>query len=82
MSEETPKISEQTGEKQGTNPNLFKKGQSGNPNGRPKGTVSITTEIRARLLKIYPEKQAAVTDDNGKKIIKIIDLILLRVMIK
>lgn len=48
----------------------FKKGQSGNPKGRPKGTVSITAEIRAKLLKIYPEKQATVIGDDGKKIKK------------
>ena len=28
---------------------LFKKGQSGNPNGRPKGSVSIKDRIRQRL---------------------------------
>ncbi len=28
---------------------LFKKGQSGNPKGRPPGSVSITTEIKKKL---------------------------------
>ncbi len=33
-------------------PHRFKKGESGNPNGRPKGTISITTEIKKKLEQI------------------------------
>ena len=40
----------------------FKKGQSGNPNGRPKGSISITTIIK-RLLQ---NEQVSLKD--GKKI--------------
>lgn len=39
--------SENTEEKQDkrkTNPNLFQPGQSGNPNGRPKGSLSFSTK--------------------------------------
>ena len=50
---------------------LWKKGESGNPNGRPKGSVSITTEIKARMLKVFPEKSAKITTEDGKKIKKI-----------
>lgn len=32
----------------------FKPGESGNPKGRPKGTVSITSEIKKRLLTFPP----------------------------
>lgn len=32
----------------------FKKGESGNPKGRPKGTVSIVTELKKRLLTCPP----------------------------
>jgi hypothetical protein len=34
---------------------LFKKGQSGNPNGRPKGTFSLTEMIRNKLQECPPE---------------------------
>lgn len=51
------KTTEKTDEKQ--KPWLFKKGQSGNPNGRPKGSgISITTEIKKKLEE-SPEGQKA-----------------------
>ena len=34
----------------------FKKGQSGNPNGRPKGILSPMTQIKEDWLKVYAEK--------------------------
>ncbi len=34
---------------------LFKKGESGNPNGRPKGTFSLTEMIRQKLQECPPE---------------------------
>lgn len=40
-----------------TRPWLYKKGQSGNPAGKPKGTVSITTAIKRELEKISPEQK-------------------------
>lgn len=49
----------------------FKPGQSGNPKGRPVGTLSITGEIKAKLLKVYPQKLAQVTGDDGKKLFHI-----------
>lgn len=51
MAEDT----EKTEAKQIDKPWLFKPGQSGNPEGRPKGSVSIMTEIK-RYLKENPEK--------------------------
>lgn len=44
-------MSEITGEKQDTK---FKKGQSGNPNGRPVGTISIVEGIKRKLLEVEP----------------------------
>ncbi len=38
-----------------TKPWLFKKGVSGNPKGKPKGTLSITTLVRNALMKIAKE---------------------------
>lgn len=70
MEEEKSKTSDLTLKKHGTRHPPWKKGESGNPNGRPKGTVSITGEIKNRLLKIYPEKQATVIGLDGKKILK------------
>lgn len=48
----------------------FTKGQSGNPKGRPPGTVSITAEIKKKMLEIFPEPLTEITDDQGKKIIQ------------
>lgn len=58
----------------------FKPGQSGNPKGKPPGTVSITTEIKATLRKVYPRKTATVTVEDGKKLFKIKKTYLQRVI--
>lgn len=50
--EKTPDFQKQTPKKLG-NPN-WHKGKSGNPGGRPKGTVSIVTILRQQLAK-HPE---------------------------
>lgn len=50
MAEVTPKDQEITGDR---NPDgTFKSGVSGNPAGRPEGTVSLTTLVRSKLREI------------------------------
>lgn len=51
---------EKTDEKQLTvekKSHLFQKGVSGNPNGRPKGTVSIVTALKRKLEEVPPGKE-------------------------
>jgi hypothetical protein len=48
-------ITDKTDEKQNDKPWLFKPGQSGNPEGRPKGSVSIKDRIR-KILEADPKR--------------------------
>lgn len=49
-------------DKKQNKPWLFKKGQSGNPDGRPVGSVSIVEGIRKKLLEIEPENKKTYLD--------------------
>jgi len=51
-------------------PHLFKKGQSGNPSGRPKGSISITTRIKKELNRISPQEKITYLEILVKKILK------------
>ena len=50
-------------------PWLFKKGQSGNPGGKPKGTVSLKTFARNYLLKLSDEDKLKFMEGLPKEII-------------
>lgn len=41
----------------------FKEGESGNPNGRPKGSISITSAIRKKLEAVNPKTKRLYVED-------------------
>jgi hypothetical protein len=68
MDDETPKKHRLTPELEA---NIWKKGQSGNPKGRPEGSgISITTEIKRELAKVVPGQKATYLELLIKRIMK------------
>jgi hypothetical protein len=65
-------------EQGGSRATQFKKGQSGNPGGRPKGSISLVNLIRRRLTE-NPELADAIADNLDQKAINAIREILDRV---
>ncbi len=51
----------------------WKKGQSGNPNGRPPGTVSITSAIKRKLLEVYPDVKHGDNKEKRLYLDKLVD---------
>ena len=51
----------------------FKKGQSGNPQGRPKGSRNFSTEVKAML-----KKRIRITDQGESKTVSYLEAALLR----
>jgi len=51
-------------------PTTFKKGQSGNPNGRPVGTKNFTTKVKEALEKIAEGKEYTYEEAFIKSILK------------
>lgn len=47
----------------------YKKGQSGNPDGRPKGSISMKTYVRNKLLTMTPEEREIFLEGVDKKTI-------------
>lgn len=47
----------------------FKKGQSGNPSGKPKGTINLSARIRRELEALAPDKKQQFADLVAKKIV-------------
>ena len=60
---------EKTDNKQ-SKPWQFKKGESGNPDGRPKGSKNFTTKVREALLKVAEGKEYTYEEAFLKAILK------------
>ena len=50
-------------------PWLYKKGQSGNPNGRPKGSISMKTYIKNKLATMTDEERETFLEGIDKKVL-------------
>jgi len=50
-------------------PWLYKKGQSGNPNGRPKGSISMKTYIKNKLSTMTDEERETFLEGIDKKVL-------------
>ncbi len=60
---------EDTQEQTNNRPWLYKKGQSGNPGGRPKGSKSMKTYVREKLAIMTDEEREVFLEGVDKKII-------------
>ena len=58
---------EQTANRKIDRPWLYKKGQSGNPNGRPLGSISLKVYIRNKLLSMTDEEREVFLEGVDKK---------------
>ncbi len=56
-------------EQKDNRPWLYKKGQSGNPNGRPKGSVSLKTYIKNKLATMTDEERETFLEGIDKKVL-------------
>lgn len=59
--------SDKTEDKQNSRPWLFKKGQSGNPAGRPKGTKSLKTYVKEMIQDMTDEEKLEFLEGIDKK---------------
>lgn len=56
-------------EQTNSRPWLYKKGQSGNPGGRPKGSKSLKTYIKERFERMTDEEREEFLDGLDKKVL-------------
>jgi len=63
------KISMEPQEQTNSRPWLYKKGQSGNPGGRPKGSKSLKTYIKERFERMTDEEREEFLDGLDKKVL-------------
>lgn len=59
----------ETDEQKENRPWLYKKGQSGNPNGRPKGSISMKTYIKNKLATMTDEEREIFLEGIDKKVL-------------
>ena len=62
-------MSEELKDQTNSRPWLYKKGQSGNPKGRPKGTKTLKTYIKERFERMTDEERETFLDGLDKKTI-------------
>jgi len=66
---ENTEITEEKQDKRKSLPHLFKKGQSGNPAGRPPGTISLKTFAQNYLKNLTDEEKIEFMDGLPKEIV-------------
>lgn len=70
MKNKSTEKAEKKQDKRKTMKHLFKKGQSGNPKGKKKGTISITTEIKKKLKQIPRGQKKSYLEQFILKVLK------------
>lgn len=60
---------DESGEQTNSRPWLYKKGQSGNPSGRPKGSKSMKTYVKEKLARMTEEEREEFLEGVDKKIL-------------
>src|ERR1700728_15658 len=62
-------MEDKSGLQSNSRPWLFKKGQSGNPSGKPKGTISLKTWVKNKIYSMNDEEREEFLDGLSKEIV-------------